>query len=247
MKNRLYLLPILLAVLMFAAAITPAQATVARVGITGGALLQCTGNVIEGTYTAVAYDASGSVVGSFGATEFYLTTNGGVAPQSATLSSGAARRFYLAIGTGNVVYAEAYVVPTSNPSIRSETVRIYCDGRIEIFGLAAGRTDDRMNYANGDLINVLYPTFDSAGKGGVSVYSLDANSVGLLEGRFAYALFEPYLGNPPAVNTFIARIDYSSLYALTTGEFQIVVDDPLEPKTYTTIFSAFPVGNIYYR
>jgi len=69
----------------------------------------------------------------------------------------------------------------------------------------------------------------------------------VFEGSFGYELFEPYLDNPPAVNTFLGRVNYSRLYALTSGEFQIIVDDPLEAKTYTTVFSAFPISAIYFN
>jgi len=225
--------------LMAAAVFTQAAPAINSLAITGAGLLQCSGNVIEASFTPTAYDAGNSTVGSFTATVYITTSNGAVAPQSANLTSGSGYTFYLAVGSETMSYAEVYVV---SGSAQSGTVTIYCDGRV-VFG--ANGEDHRMNYANGDLINVLYAATDS--QGGVKVYSVDANSKGVFEGRFAYTLFEPYLDNPPAVNTFLGQVDYSRLYALTSGEFQIIVDDPIESKTYTTIFSAFPVSGIYFR
>lgn len=214
-----------------------AQATVAKVAITGGSILQCIGNVIEARIVATAYNSAGGTVNSFSATQYYSTSNGGSVTQTTTLTSGANHTFYLAVGTGDVSYVQ---VSLNAGGTTSNSVRIYCDGRVEFIGSIG--EDDRMNYANGDLINVLYAASDS-----VVVYSVDDNSKGVFEGRFAYTLFEPYLDNPPAENTFLGQVNYSRLYALTSGEFQIIVDDPLEAKTYTTVFSAFPISGIYFR
>lgn len=224
---------ILLTVMSF---IASAQTSVSSVAITGGGILQCTDNVIEARITAVGYNASGGTVGSFSATQNYSTSNGGSFSQTSTLTSGSSLTFYLAIGSGAVSYVD---VSLTVGGAVSNTARIYCDGRVE---LSAGGDGDRMNYANGDLINVLYAATDS-----VKVYSLDANSKGVYEGSFGYDLFKPYLDNAPAENTFLGQVNYSRLYALTSGEFQIIVDDPVEAKTYTTIFTAFPISNIYYR
>lgn len=220
------------------------QATIARIDLSGAGVLQCSGNVIEGYFVASGFDSSGTPIASFSATQRYWTSNGGALTQSAVMTSGASHAFYLALGSGTVSYVEVYLVADDVGAARSSTVRIHCDGRVEY--LIAFSGDGRLNYANGDLINVLYAAVGPDEMGAIAVYSLDENSVGVFEGYFEYALFAPYLENPPDQNTFLGQVEYSRLYALTTGEFQIVISDPVEAKSYTTIFSAFPVTNVYF-
>jgi hypothetical protein len=214
--------------------------------ITSGQVLQCSGSTLVFNFTPVA-SSGGVTINNLNATLHVNGSNGSVAPIPVSLTSNSAYPVSANLGSAPVEYVELYY--TVNGVI-SDLIIAYCDGRIEIIRAGAGEDaprDARLNYANGDLINVLYRSTDSAGKGSVVVYSLDANSKGVYEGRFAYALFEPYLGNPPARNTLLGTIDQSSLYALTSGEFQIVVTDPLEGKTYTTIFTAFPITGVYFR
>lgn len=214
--------------------------------ITAGSVVQCTGSTLVFSFTPLA--SGGEVtLNSFVATLYLNGSNGSTAPVAATLISNAPYAVSANLGSAPVEYVELYY--TINGVI-SDLIIAYCDGRIEIIGAGASADaprDARLNYANGDLINVLYRSTDSAGKGSVVVYSLDANSKGVYEGRFAYALFEPYLDNPPARNTLLGTIDQSSLYALTSGEFQIVIADPREAKTYTTLFKAFPITGVYFR
>ena len=230
---------IIVACLLFGIISTAALAagsSVARLSISSGTLLQCTGNVIEARFTSAAYNSAGGIISSFSVTHSYTTSNGGSTTQTGTLTSNVSHTFYLSSGSGDVSYADVSLVSGT----ASATARISCDGTVIIGGVIG--EDDRMNYANGDLINVLYASRDS-----VKVYSVATDSTGVPEGSFGYDLFQPYLNNSPTENTYLGQVDYSRLYALTSGEFQIVVDDPVESKSYTTIFSAFPISGVYFR
>jgi len=231
----------LLISLLAVSGLSYAAGAVARLSITGGSLTQCTGNVIEGAISVTAYDSTGATISSFNATESFVTSTGSTDSQSFTFTSGASTAFYMGTGVGTLSYVD---ITLSANGVTSPAIRIGCDGSVSI---SSGGTDVRLNFANGDLINVLYSSTDSAGKGGVAVYSVNSESKGVYEGSFGYALFSPYLGNPPSVNTFLGKVDQSSLYALTSGEFQIVIADPLESKSYTTIFSAFPISGVYFH
>jgi hypothetical protein len=141
-----------------------------------------------------------------------------------------------------MTYAEVYLVSSENPAVRSNTIRIMCDGSVQDTGGAVNADgekgpDDRLNADKGDLINVLYLRPDTSGESEIAVYSLDADSNGVFEGVFPNELFAPYIGNPPAENTYLAELDRSKLYALASGEFQVVISDPVEVKSYNVIFS----------
>jgi hypothetical protein len=252
MIKRLFLLLILLISSALTWTLVQGATSVYSISLTSAKLLQCGANVIEAQYTASALDTSGKPINSFNATQYYVTSNGAAAPTHATLSSGAAHTFYIVMGTSGMSYAEVYLVSNSNPVVRSNTLRINCDRTVQDIGGSStadntSTPDNRINYGSGDLINALYARTDPSGKPGIAVYSIDSKSKGWLKGYFSNTLFAPYLGNPPAENTYLGEVDYSKLYALTSGEFQIVIADLGEKKSYSVIFSAFPVKNVYFR
>lgn len=214
---------------------------VSALSITAAKLVQCISTVIEIQFTTQAVDAGGATVTDFDATLKFVSSTGSALSRSATISSSAPYTAYIDSGSSALMYVEVRV---TTHGITSNGVRIWCDGRVEFLGAAAD--SPRLNYQNGDLIDALYVSTGSDGKGAIAVYAIDSNSAGRVAGVFEYSLFAPYLETPPAENTLLGRIDYASLYALTTGEFQIVISDPVEPKSYTTVFSAFPVSNVYY-
>jgi hypothetical protein len=215
---------------------------VSALSITAAKLVQCVSTVIEVEFTVQAFDAGSATVSNFDATLGFVPSTGSASSKSVTITSGAPNAAYIDSGTPGLTYVEVRVTADG---ITSNGVRIWCDGRIEFLG-ALAQAALRLNYQNGDLIDALYVSTGSDGKGAIAVYAIDSSSAGRVAGVFEYALFEPYLETPPAENTLLGQINYSSLYALTTGEFQIVINDPLEPKSYTTVFSAFPVSSVYY-
>ena len=237
MSKKFFVVAALMMSLLAASAITYAAGAVASLSMTGGSLIQCVDNVIEGTVSVAAYDSAGAKITSFSGAQSFISSDGSTDSKLGTFISDSSARFYMGTGAGTISYVD---ITVSANGVTSNTIRIGCDGSVSVYGVNG--EDDRMNYANGDLINVLYASTDS-----VKVYSVATDSTGVYEGRFAYALFEQYLNNPPAVNTFLGKIDQSSLYALTSGEFQIVIADPVESKSYTTIFSAFPISGVYFR
>lgn len=243
MNTRRILASLLIALVV---CVLPASAAngVGAITITGGSLLQCTGGIIEAAYSITATNEGGSTLASVAVTQQFTLSNGTVLPLAATLTTGSSHTIYLA-GAGSVNYVEIVLVAAADPSVTSNTARIWCDGTVELSGSSKGG-DGRINWSNGDLINALYATRDAAGRGTVTVYLIDSKSMGTKIGTFEYDLFAPYLETPPAENTFLGQVSYSRLYAITSGEFQIIIDDPVEKKTYTTIFSAFPITNVYW-
>lgn len=232
------------AVLYFTAAVITAQAAspVWTVSITDAQLVQCISTVIEVEFTAQAFDAGGTTVSNFDTMLAFVASTGSASSKSVSLASGAPYVAYIDFGVPATAYVEVHA---RADGITSNGVRIWCDGRVEFLGEAAASAP-RLNYQNGDLINALYVSTGPDGNGAITVYAIDSNSEGSIAGVFEYSLFAPYLETPPAENTLLGRIDYASLYALTTGEFQIVIRDPVEYKFYTTVFSAFPISNVYY-
>lgn len=215
---------------------------VSAVSITAAKLVQCVSTVIEVEFTAQAFDAGSATISNFDATLNFVPSTGSASSKSVAITSGAPNAAYIDSGTPGLTYVEVLVTVDG---ITSNGVRIWCDGRVEFLG-AAAQTAPRLNYQNGDLIDALYVSTGSDGKGAIAVYAIDSNSAGRLAGVFEYSLFAPYLEMPPAENALLGQIDYASLYALTTGEFQIVISDPVESKSYTTVFRAFPVSDVYY-
>lgn len=220
--------------------------------IIDGRFLQCVDNVIEAEFTPAAIDTSGATMPTFQAEQHFVLSNGATDMQTDVLTSYQSRRFYLALGSSDVTYADVYLVSTNNPTVRSSTYRIYCDSTVISLGGGINADgvlgiDDRFNRTEGDLVNVLYRRNDPTGNSGVAVYSLDEDFDGVFEGFFTYEMFEPYLDNAPEENVMLGQVDRSTLYALTSGQFQIVIHDPYEVKIYEVVFDAFPINNVIFR
>lgn len=250
--KRLSLFAILIGILTVLFGTVNSQTSIYSLSIVDGRFLQCVDNVIEAEYTPAAIDTSGATIPTFEAEQHFILSNGATGMQTAVLTSYESRRFYLALGSSDVTYADVYLVSTNNPTVRTGTVRVYCDGTVINFGgdvTADGvlGIDDRFNRTEGDLVNVLYRRNDATGNPAVAVYSLDENYEGVFEGFFTYEMFEPYLDNPPEENTMLGQVDRSTLYALTSGQFQIVIHDPVEVKIYEVVFNAFPINNVIFR
>ncbi len=215
--------------------------------------IQCGSASIEGSWRISAYNTDGALVNGTSpitATEYYTSNNGSVPPVVASYLSGQVWPFYVTIPPAPISYIEFYAVSTDNPSVRTDTVRIDCDGTISNLGggTASGyqAPDDRLNLGAGDLLNVIYARRDTAQRPVLHVYSLSSQSTGVFEGAFAYEALAPYLSDAPDENTLIGKIDATALYALTTGEFQIVIGPDREEKTYSIILTGLPPKRIYY-
>ena len=77
------------------------------------------------------------------------------------------------------------------------------------------------------------------------IYDIDSNG----NGSFLFAISDedlaPFIASPPSVNTLIVSVGPASLYALTSGEFQINYGPDAEGKTYVVIFDGIPATNVY--
>jgi len=101
--------------------------------------------------------------------------------------------------------------------------------------------DNRINWQMGDDIAAVYRDVDDAGKQALSVYEINEDAEGEFRFKVTMADLQPYLDNPPAHNTEIKSAGKATLYALTSGEFQISLGPNAEGKIYDLIFSTLPV------
>lgn len=146
------------------------------------------------------------------------------------------------LGSGDVELTAAL---SPDYSVGSPTLRINC-GTLgyEIIGLSSGEsTDGRLNPNAGDLLNVLYRGTDDSGNPVIDVYDVDGTT-GIYIGEFEYELFEPYLDEAPETNTELGSVDQATLYALTTGEFQINIGPDIEGKYGIIVFNRLPPTTI---
>jgi hypothetical protein len=226
-----------------------AAGSISRVELIRYSLSSCIENTFQGSYGLVAYDTAGTVVNnqtsvsisgvfSFG-TEVFETA-------SYPHNSSGNYTFTMYVSSPDVISGTAYFYVTDDPSIRTSTYVLDCAGPSMYLPGSEG-ADDRLNWAHGDLLNVLYSRWDEQDNPEIWVYSLNESSQGVLAGHFGYNDFNPYLGKAPQQNTFIGKIAQSSLYALTTGEFQINVGPDAEGKVYSVILDTVPPTQIYYR
>lgn len=223
---------------------TAAFAQASALEITGAAFTRCQNGIIEGSFGVIAYDADGKVTNSvtpLATAILVYSSTGEFVGSSWDYVAGQSVAFAFAFADG-FTYTDIAV----EAGARSDTWRFHCNGVIEnLGGGLSGLSDGRLNYYHGDLINVLYRSnVDS--QPAIAVYGLDEDSNGIRRGYFTLDDIAPYIDNPPAVNTAIRTIDESTLYALTSGEFQINIGPDDEGKLYTVIFDGLPVTSVYY-
>ncbi|MCU0496014.1 MAG: hypothetical protein MUF87_01535 [Anaerolineae bacterium] len=227
-----------------------AQPAPASLSVTGITLNGCASNTFDGTYQIAVRDSAGVTLNSATAYDVsaIFTTDGGVYntlsyPTLSTIVYSYTVAFNQPFVTGTVEF-----FLTNNPSIRSATYIMDCTGPTVYLstGGTGGGNDDRLNPGRGDLLNVLYARRNTAGQNEIWVYTLNSLSQGVFAGSFPYSLFQPYLNNPPAQNTFLARVSQSTLYVLSTGEFQINVGPDAEGKVYSIIFTGLPPRSLKY-
>lgn len=207
-----------------------------------------TPGVIEGFLVIVAYNASGEVENPPGAQmPFYVSfiSGGTTDAQSHSAATDLVWPFSVSLGNYHRPYIKNVTINVRSPrSGASASINVVCDIPDEE-GEEVVIPDERVNLGGGDLINAVYNTSDDDGVPALGVWTVDTSSNGIFSGYFAYALFEPYLDNPPAQNTRLGMVGQTTLYALTTGEFQIVIGPDAEGKTYTTVFNGLPMRDAY--
>lgn len=206
----------------------------------------CDNDIIEGTMVLTVLDSNGNIVDVSGTSDLTITFFSLTSPSSAVANTFTVNASLLTsvsfgvslpgVDVGNV---EVVVRLTADPSVQSPILRIDCGTLSYDIIATQGSSDGRLNPNAGDLINVLYRGTDEAGNPAIDVYRVDGDK-GVYLGQFEYVLFEPYIGAPPAVNRRLAAIDKATLYALTSGEFQVNVGPDAEGKYGIVIFSGLP-------
>lgn len=247
MKYRLWVLGFIL--VLFVLIGLPAAAQTRAIGltsieITNPVLINCDSvtGIIVVQAVVTAYDSGGGVINSAGnPVAFTLTfsTNAGASVVNGTISNDPTTiaALFTPPLTGTVL------LTASSGSVTSAPVAFNCGGTPIVL------PDGRLNWGSGDLVNALYRTYDDSGSPAISVWEIQAGNKGIYIGTFTYALIQPYLSAPPVANIELARIGSTSLYALSSGEFQLVVGPDAQGKYYSTLFSGLPavvIGHINY-
>lgn len=232
----------LLALLLLAAGTVLAQQ--ARIEIVGLQFIGCGSGAVEGRFSVAVYDANGVLTNA--ATPVTLRTtyvsDGVLAEFTNNLQSGAIVTFGINNPSGPITYVILQTALVSDPNVKSPGYFLDCaTGQISTIGPSR---DGRINYGAGDLLAALYMSSDSAGKPSIAVYQILNTREGDYIGAFDHALFAPFISAPPAVNTAIASVGPATLYALTSGEFQINIGPDAEGKIARVLFRSFPPTNI---
>lgn len=233
---------LLLVVLLLTVVGVVSAQTASSLEVTAPAFIRCSGTILEGSFGIDALDAGGGVINAstpISATIYATSSAGGSVVDSWSYLSGNSVTFAFTF-PGAVSYVDIYVTAGG---ATSDLYRYGCDGTVTRFG-GGGGADARINRLHGDLISALYAATDSSGKPTIRVYDIASDSTGILRGDYAYKLFEPYLNNPPSVNTVLGTLGRTKLIALTTGEFQINVGPDAEGKIHEITFTGLPPKNI---
>ena len=218
--------------------------TSASLRVNGLTLAGCNNGNFEGSYGITVFDSDGTILnGTTGYSVSAVFSNGNDAYNTISFPhlNNVAYSYSIKLdGTADTGFVYFYL--TDYPSVVSSTYVLDCTTST---AYVVREGDDRLNAGYGDLVDALYARVGADGQWEIHIYSIDENSTGTLAGKFIYEDFAPYLDNPPAQNTRIGQVSHSTLYSLTTGEFQIDIVSPTEPKTYLIIFSGMPPRNIY--
>lgn len=248
MSRMVWFIPIFIIGLLASAAPTAAGVEdVVTIDLTGSSITACnfSPGLVEGYLVVVATNIGGGIENPSGTPlPFTVTFSSGATSAVYNLSLAADDLLPFGISLGNT-YIPSATVTVSTPNA-SANITVICDIPEEGENTTpVVPSDGRINMGRGDLINAIYNTRDDSGQPALGVWAIDADSKGIYTGRFAYELFEPYLDAPPSENTRLAVVGQTTLYALTSGEFQVVVGPDDEGKTYTTVFSGLPVRGAY--
>jgi hypothetical protein len=219
---------LLAATTVFAQSVTKLEIS----GLTGS----CNANSITGSYTITAYDANGNALeGTFNVTRAY-TSNDDTSGFIGDITSGQSLPFVIDNPQGTVVLARLHVWLTDDPSVRAAGYFLDC-ATGQWGGIFEG--DGRLNYNLGDLHAALYVGVDDSGAMALDVYTIQSDSKGLFIGQFNA---EDFAVKSPETNTLIDTVGSATLYALTSGEYQVNISGG--GKVYAVIFS-WPPHHVY--
>jgi hypothetical protein len=222
-----------------------AQGTPASIVFDGVQVYSCQGDILEGFLALAVVDASGSPLdlASLPDVLFTFRTESTIVTEllPASVITGVSYGVTLPGMDGGSLEFTAALSP--DYSVRSATLKINCATlAYEIIGGNSESGDGRLNPNAGDLLDVLYMGTDESGMPSIDVYQVDGDS-GIYIGEFTYELFEPYLDAAPETNTELGTVDKATLYALTSGEFQINIGPDAEGKYGIVIFSGLPASS----
>jgi hypothetical protein len=215
-----------------------------RIEIVGLQFIGCGSGAVEGRFNVAVFSDTGFPLNDTSSIEITTTyTSDGVYAEFVNaLRASDLVTFGIYNPGGTITFAILQAALTSDPGVKSPAYFLDC-ATGSITTMAAAR-DARLNYGAGDLLAALYMGTDSTGQPTIDVYQIVAPSKGSFIGGFEKALFTPYIDAPPAANTLLARIGQTSLYALTSGEFQINIGPDAEGKIARVLFRSFPPTNI---
>lgn len=213
----------------------------------------CNGDTIIGSVQVRALDEQGNILNQVTPETFdlYFNSDGGSAKVTFALDAGVTN-FQMGFASP-ITYGLLTITLASDPAISSPTYIMDCatlDSSIII--LNGAKTDGRVNYYMGDLVAVLYARSDASGRPALHVYDVeetdnDPDAEGVFIGLYPYDDFAPYLDTAPDQNVKIGSIGLTTLYALTTGEFQVNIGPDAEGKITSVIFKGLPPRAVYSR
>lgn len=226
---------------------------VASIEIPSISISGCSGSTIVGSVQVRALDAQGNILNQTTPETFdlYFNSDGGAAKITFALNANPTN-FQVGFGAP-ITYGLLTVALASDPAITSSTYIMDCatlDTTIII--LNGVKTDGRVNYYMGDLVAVLYARADTQGRPVLHVYDVqdageNADAKGVFIGLYSYDDFAPYLDEAPAQNVEIGSVGLTTLYALTSGEFQVNIGPDSEGKITSVIFTGLPPRGVYSR
>jgi hypothetical protein len=204
----------------------------------------CRGDTFEGSFKVVALDVNGAVINMTQPVEtrrFYTTSYAFVWQEGSSTSS-QSENFFIDFNGSPITYGTLTIVLESNPTVQSLTYQFNClTGEIT----TQKGLDTRINYQMGDLVSVLYPAMDNQGNPTLQVYDVEVDGRGKYVGTYSHDLFAPYLDARPQTSVKLGQIGKTTLYALTTGEFQINIGPDIEGKVVSVIFTGVPPVEVY--
>lgn len=258
-RSFVFMLPLFIAValfLVFPAGVSHAAGPVTSIQLADTAFTQCNSfpGVFEGSFRVLAIDEDGLVANDPNPLNFRMvvSTQYGSEVLDISVNSTTTQNFAMTFtGSPEITSGTVEVQLATNPSVTSGAYTWDCVNQNVNPGGGGGPIftgdDDRMNLSHGELMAVLYARLDRSGKPGVHVYGISSANTGYLLGIYSYSDFEKYLGNAPSANTKIKTIGASTLYALTSGEFQINIGPDAKGELHQIVFTGLPPTNVYFR
>lgn len=208
--------------------------------------------VLKGSFRIIAYNSAGEVMNALQPISFDIRYSANESSGSITQAFRSSDRvdFALALAPSAIQFGNIAVALSSNPSIDSGNYQWDClTGRVRFLPPVA--RDGRINAFAGDLVNVVYPSFDPTGKPALMIYRVIPDETefnfGVFAGFITHAQIAPFLDLFPEENTLVAQVDKTRLFRLTSGEFQLVIGPDDEGKFFHLVFEGIPPRNVQIR